>query len=97
MLGLRLPGHNPKCLVTTTPKRVKLVRQVMERKSTVVTNGTTYENLHNMAAAFREQVLQAYEGTRIGRQELDGVLLTDVDGALWNLEMIDENRGRFAA
>ena len=95
MLGLRLPGHNPKCLVTTTPKRVKLVRQVMERKSTVITNGTTYENLHNMAAAFREQVLQAYEGTRIGRQELDGVLLTDVDGALWNLEMIDENRGRF--
>jgi len=95
MLGLRLPGHNPKCLVTTTPKRVKLVRQIMERKSTVITNGTTYENLHNMAAAFREQVLQAYEGTRIGRQELDGVLLTDVDGALWNLEMIDENRGRF--
>ena len=74
---------------------MKLVRQVMERKSTVITNGTTYENLHNMAAAFREQVLQAYEGTRIGRQELDGVLLTDVDGALWNLEMIDENRGRF--
>jgi phage terminase large subunit-like protein len=97
MLGLRLPGKNPKCLVTTTPKRVKLVRQVMERRSTVITTGTTYENLHNMAAAFKEQVLTAYEGTRIGRQELDGVLLTDVEGALWNLEMIDENRGRFAS
>lgn len=97
MLGLRLPGHNPKCLVTTTPKRVKLVRQVMERRSTVITTGTTYENLHNMASSFREQVLQAYEGTRIGRQELDGILLTDVEGALWSMEMIDENRGRFVA
>ena len=96
MLGLRLPGHNPKALVTTTPKRVKLVRQVMERRSTVITTGTTYENLHNMAAAFKEQVLTAYEGTRIGRQELDGVLLTDVEGALWTLEMIDDARGRFA-
>lgn len=94
MLGLRL-GTNPKALVTTTPKRVKLVRQLMERKSTVITNGTTYDNLSNMAPSFREQVLTAYEGTRIGRQELDGVLLTDVEGALWSLEMIDQLRGRF--
>jgi phage terminase large subunit-like protein len=69
----------------------------MERRSTAITTGTTDENLHNMASAFREQVLTAYEGTRFGRQELDGVLLTDVEGALWNLEMIDENRGRFAS
>ena len=92
MLGLRL-GTNPKALVTTTPKRVKLVRQLMERKSTVITNGTTYDNLKNMAPSFREQVLTAYEGTRIGRQELDGVVLTDVEGALWSLEMIDATRG----
>lgn len=93
MLGLRL-GVNPKVLVTTTPKRVKLVRQLMERHSTVITTGTTYDNLSNMAPSFREQVLTSYEGTRIGRQELDGILLTDVEGALWSLEMIDNLRGK---
>lgn len=92
MLGLRL-GTDPKVLVTTTPKRVKLVRQVMERRTTVITNGTTYENLDNLAPSFREQVLTSYEGTRIGRQELDGIVLTDVEGALWSLEMIDTLRG----
>jgi phage terminase large subunit-like protein len=92
MLGLRL-GTDPKVLVTTTPKRVKLVRQVMERRTTVITNGTTYENLDNLAPSFREQVLTSYEGTRIGRQELDGIVLTDVEGALWSLEMIDLLRG----
>jgi phage terminase large subunit-like protein len=94
MLGLRL-GQVPRCLVTTTPKRVKLVRQVMERRTTVVTNGSTYENLDNLAPAFREQVLASYEGTRIGEQELKGVLLTDVEGALWTMEMIDNARGEF--
>ena len=96
MLGLRL-GTDPKALVTTTPKRVKLVRQLMERHSTVITNGTTYDNLVNMAPSFREQVLTSYEGTRIGRQELDGILLTDVEGALWTLEMIDQLRGKLLA
>jgi len=95
MLGLRL-GTNPKALVTTTPKRVKLVRQVMERRTTVITQGTTYENLSNMAASFRENVLAAYEGTRIGEQELMGTLLTDVDGAMWTLEML-ENRAELVA
>jgi phage terminase large subunit-like protein len=94
MLGLRL-GTNPKCLVTTTPKRVKLVRQLMDRRTTVITNGTTYDNLENLAPSFREQVLTSYEGTRIGQQELEGVLLTDVEGALWSLEMIDRLRGIF--
>jgi len=92
MLGLRL-GTDPKCLVTTTPKRVKLVRQVMERRTTVITNGTTYENLDNLAPSFKDQVLTSYAGTRIGRQELDGVVLSDVEGALWSLEMIDSLRG----
>jgi phage terminase large subunit-like protein len=95
MLGMRL-GNAPQILVTTTPKRVKLVRQLMDRRSTVITNGTTYDNLANLAPSFREQVLTSYEGTRIGRQELDGVLLTDVEGALWSLEMIDATRGKIS-
>ena len=91
MLGLRL-GELPQCFVTTTPKRVKLIRQIMDRSSTAITNDTTYANLINLAPSFKEQVLSTYEGTRIGRQELMGEMLADVDGALWSLENIDELR-----
>lgn len=91
MLGLRI-GRDPKCFITTTPKRVKLMRQLMERETTAVTTDTTYANLENLAPSFRSQVLAAYEGTRIGRQELLGEMLTDVEGALWKLEQIDALR-----
>ena len=91
MLGLRL-GEQPQCFVTTTPKRVRLIREIMERNSTVITTDTTYANLKNLASSFKEQVVAAYEGTRIGRQELMGELLTDVDGALWTLDTIDNLR-----
>lgn len=91
MLGLRI-GTDPKCFVTTTPKRVKLMRQLMDRATTTITTDTTYANLDNLAPSFRSQVLAAYEGTRIGRQELHGEMLNDVEGALWALERIDELR-----
>lgn len=95
MLGLRI-GMDPKCFVTTTPKRVRLIREIMERHSTKITNDTTYANLMNLAPSFREQVLATYEGTRIGRQELMGELLTDVEGALWKLDDIDSLRVELA-
>ena len=91
MLGLRL-GQSPRCVATTTPKPVALIRTVLNRTSTVVTRGTTYDNLDNLAPSFREEVLAAYEGTRIGRQELLGELLEDVEGALWTLVAIDADR-----
>lgn len=82
MLGLRL-GPRPECVVTTTPKRVKLFREIRKRPTTFVTNATTYANLANLTPTFRETVLRVYEGTRLGRQELMGELLEDVEGALW--------------
>jgi phage terminase large subunit-like protein len=91
MLGLRL-GQDPRCAATTTPKPVALIRTILDRASTVVTRGSTYDNLSNLAPAFREQVLTTYEGTRIGRQELLGELLEDVEGALWTLDMIEADR-----
>lgn len=91
MLGLRL-GSDPRCVFTTTPKPNALVRTVLSRRSTVVTRGSTYDNLDNLAGSFREQVLAAYEGTRIGRQELLGELLEDVEGALWTIALIDASR-----
>jgi phage terminase large subunit-like protein len=92
MLGLRL-GTKPKALFTSTPKRVRLIKEIMGRKTTVITNGTTYENLENLAPSFRASVLEAYEGTRIGQQELLGLMMTDVDGAMFTMEMIDAHRG----
>jgi phage terminase large subunit-like protein len=91
MLGLRL-GSDPRCVATTTPKPVALIRTILGRKSTAVTRGSTYDNLANLAPSFREEVLTAYEGTRIGRQELLGELLEDVEGALWTVAMIDGDR-----
>ncbi|MGH3263269.1 MAG: DNA-packaging protein, partial [Mycobacteriales bacterium] len=94
MLGLRLmfDGRSPQCVVTTTPKPNKLVRAILAHQAVTVTKGTTYDNLPNLAPAFRGQVLAAYEGTRIGRQELLGELLDDVEGALWGLSMIGDHR-----
>lgn len=91
LLGLRL-GSDPRCVFTTTPKPNALVRTVLSRATTVVTRGTTYDNLANLAPSFRDEVLATYEGTRIGRQELLGELLDDVEGALWTIGLLDENR-----
>ena len=91
MLGLRL-GQDPRAVVTTTPKPNKLTRDILGRKTTVRTSGSTYDNLANLAPTFRDEVLATYEGTRIGRQELNGELLEDVEGALWTVAGIDEDR-----
>lgn len=88
MLGLRL-GKSPRVVVTTTPKPNRLTRDILGRKSTTVTKGSTYDNLANLANSFREQVLASYEGTRLGRQELMGELLEDVEGALWTNKLLE--------
>jgi phage terminase large subunit-like protein len=90
MLGLRL-GTDPRVVATTTPKPVKLVRDLLG--TAVVTRSTTYDNLDNLAPTFREQILARYEGTRLGRQELLAELLEDVPGALWTRDLIERSRG----
>lgn len=88
MFGLRL-GEKPRALVTTTPKPIDLIRKLLVADNCVVTRSTTYANLANLAPSFRAQIIARYEGTRLGRQELDGELIEDVDGALWQRSMID--------
>jgi predicted phage terminase large subunit-like protein len=85
--GLRL-GSDPRAVVTTTPRPTKLVRDLVASPTTHLTTGSTYENLEHLPAAFREQILARYEGTRLGRQEIHGALLVDVPGALWRHESI---------
>lgn len=91
--GLRL-GEHPKQIVTTTPKPIRLLKDIILRSDTAITKGTTMENLVNLAPPFRKAVVDKYAGTRIGRQELNAEILDDVPGALWSRAMIEEARLR---
>jgi phage terminase large subunit-like protein len=95
MFCLRL-GRRPRWLVTTTPKPLKLLKALVARegRDLVVTRGSTYENEANLAPAFLEEIKARYEGTRLGRQELNAEILEDVQGALWTREMLDKARYR---
>jgi phage terminase large subunit-like protein len=81
MFGLRLPPR-PHVLVTTTPTPRKWMRALLADPLTVDVRGSTYDNLDNLAPEYR-RVIESYEGTRIGRQEIYGEILEDVEGALW--------------
>jgi predicted phage terminase large subunit-like protein len=91
MMGLRL-GPDPRCVVTTTPRPTKLIRSLIAKETTVETRASTYANRANLAPAFFADIVSAYEGTRLGRQEIYGELLEDVPGALWSHARIDESR-----
>lgn len=86
--ALRL-GDAPQVCVTTTPRSTDVLRNLMEAPSTVMTHAPTEANRANLAASFLEEVRTRYAGTRLGRQELDGVLLTDIEGALWTADSLD--------
>lgn len=91
--GLRL-GRNPRTIVTTTPRPRPLIRNLLARKdgSVVVTRGATMDNRENLAPTALAELLARYDGTRMGRQELYGELLEDVENALWTSHIIDTNR-----
>ncbi len=86
--GLRL-GDNPRAVVTTTPKPIALVRDLIADPLTVLTTGRTLDNASNLAAKFLKRITDRYGGTRLGRQELEAEILDDVPGALWTRAMID--------
>jgi phage terminase large subunit-like protein len=86
LFGLRLPPR-PHIIVTTTPTPTKWVRELVKEEDTVVVRGSTHANLDNLADRYRK-IIAGYEGTRTGRQELYGEILEDVEGALWNAEML---------
>jgi phage terminase large subunit-like protein len=90
-LGLRL-GDHPQVVATTTPRPIPLLRQLLTDAGTVVTRGSTNDNVVNMAPSFKERILQRYEGTRLGRQELHAELLEDVPGALWTRVLLEQCR-----
>lgn len=94
-LGLRLGAH-PRCMVTTTPRPLPLLRGLISNPRTIVRRGSTFDNAANLAPSALAEFRQRYDGTRLGRQELHGELLDDVPGALWTRAMLDESRVKVA-
>ena len=91
MFGLRL-GDDPRAVVTTTPRPTKLIRALLADPKVVTTRGATAENRANLAPAFLDQIVKRYQGTRLGRQELDAELLNDMPGGLWQRGIIEATR-----
>ena len=89
--GLRL-GIHPQCLVTTTPRPLPVIKKLVADPDTFVTRGSTLDNQANLASNTIKQLYDRYGGTRLGRQELEGEILGDIPGALWNRNDIDETR-----
>lgn len=94
LMGLRL-GQDPRAFVSTTPRPTRLIKDLLamqEGGRVAVTRGTTYDNRANLAPAFLEAIVSAYEGTRLGRQELLAEILDDNPDALWKRAWIEESR-----
>jgi phage terminase large subunit-like protein len=91
MLGLRI-GQNPQVMISTTPRPIPIIRELLRSKACITTVATTYDNLANLAPGFFDRIIQKYEGTRLGRQEIQGQLIEEAEGALWTREMVERAR-----
>jgi phage terminase large subunit-like protein len=91
MMTLRR-GATPRVVATTTPRPVPLVRQLLNGQDTVVTRGKMDDNELNVSKTWIATMRNLYGGTRLGRQELDGDLIDDVEGALWSRDLIERCR-----
>lgn len=91
--GLRL-GDAPKVMVTTTPRRRELLKRLLDADDTAITRATTADNRANLSKNFLRKVEADYGGSRLGRQELMGEMLSDVEGALWPDDILESCRRR---
>ncbi len=89
--GLRT-GTNPQVCITTTPRPISLLKQIIAESGTVLTKGSTFDNSSNLAPKFLKTILQKYGGTRLGRQELEAELLEQAEGSLWKRDQIERLR-----
>ncbi len=90
-MGLRL-GERPRTVATTTPRPVNLVRRLIAANDSVVTRGRMRENRAHLSPDFIARMTETYAGTQLGRQELDGELLEEIEGALWSRDLIERQR-----
>jgi phage terminase large subunit-like protein len=94
-MALRL-GEVPQAVITTTPRATKLIRELMNDAATVVTRSRTLDNSNQLAPSFLKDVIGRYGNTALGRQELDGELVSDNPDALWRRDTIELNRRKLA-
>jgi phage terminase large subunit-like protein len=92
MLGLRR-SDGARVLITTTPRPITLLRKLVADETVIKVRGRTADNLAT-PADFRAAMEAEYRGTRFGRQELDGELIDDVEGALWTRALIERCRAQ---
>ena len=85
-------GDDPRVFVSTTPRPIPVIRDIMKDRTTVVTRGATFDNAANLPPACLDRIKDKYEGARLGRQELSGEVLDDVPNALWIRERFDDHR-----
>ena len=90
-MGLRI-GVQPQVIVTTTPRPIKLIKNLLRDPKTARTHGSTWDNAVNLAPTFIHRIAEKYAGTRLGRQELEAEILEDIEGALWRRSQIEESR-----
>jgi predicted phage terminase large subunit-like protein len=88
MFGLRI-GTNPQAMISTTPRPIPIIRELLRDPTCVATRATTWDNRGNLARTFIGKIVSKYKGTRLGRQELLGELIEESEGALWTRAMID--------
>ncbi len=91
MLGMRL-GSRPQVVATTTPRAVELVRRLLAQGDIAVSRGRTLDNADNLPPAFLRSVTDAFAGSLLGRQELDGELIEEIEGALWSRALLERCR-----
>lgn len=86
MFGLRV-GQFPKVVATSTPKPTTWMKKIVKDPLTILHRVSTYANISNLSPTYQRTVIEKYEGTRLGQQELHGEILEDVEGALWSWDM----------
>jgi phage terminase large subunit-like protein len=91
MFGLRL-GEDPRVVVTTTPRPIKIIRDLVADRDAVVTRGVTFDNRDFLARAFIKRIAERYAGRRLGQQEIFAEILEETPGALWTRELIERWR-----
>ena len=91
--GMREASEDrPRKLITTTPRPLQFLRDIIKMSTTITVTGSSYENRSNLDSTWFEETIVAYEGSRFGRQEIHAEILSDIPGALWTRRNLDENR-----
>jgi phage terminase large subunit-like protein len=96
VFGLRV-GKQPRAVITSTPRPIGLLRQLLADPLCRVARSSSYANRGHLAPSFFDKIIARYEGTRLGRQEIYGEILDDVPGALWTRDILERDRVPYGA